>query len=116
MVPFGLGELEGTGSWEAQEQRTADLMGGRRQRGSGASVYARGDVKSDQFLIENKQTAAASLRITWEWLKKITAQALANDRLPALFFELRCQSPRDLTVESEWVAIPLSVWRRLTEE
>jgi hypothetical protein len=69
-----------------------------------------------EYLVEAKQTRHDSLRVTWEWLAKITRQALAAGKRPLLQFELRCQSPRDVLVESEWVVVPLSTWRQLNEK
>lgn len=113
--PKSLDALSGTGGSRQQEERLAEVTGGRRVPGSGASLYARGDVKTAEYLIEAKQTKHASLRVTWEWLAKITRQALAAGKRPALAIELRCQAPRDVLVENEWVAIPLGEWKRLQE-
>ena len=116
VVPLGMDQLQGTQTWQAQEQRVAACSGGKRVSGSGASLYARGDVRTPDFLIEAKQTEKESIRITWAWLKKITQQALAAQRLPALAFEVRSQEPRDLLAESEWVAVPMSVWQQLMDK
>lgn len=103
----------------------AKILGGRRQPGSGSSDYAKGDVKqgesvagfqSKSFLIEAKQTIHASLRIEGKWLAKITREAAQAGREPALEFEIHgCNDPM---LEREWVAVPMSVFRRLidTEE
>jgi hypothetical protein len=108
--------FQGTGESRRQEERIAEVTGGRRVPGSGASLYARGDVKDDQYLWECKQTKHASLRVTWDWLAKITRQALAAGKRPALAIELRCQAPTDRMVETQWVVVPLSEWRRIQEE
>ena len=110
------GILAGTGSSRNQEERIATAVaGGRRVPGSGASQYARGDVKGERYLVEAKQTQADSIRVTWGWLSKITRQAIGAQRVPALAIEVRCGSPRDPLVESEWVCVPLSEWRALQE-
>lgn len=114
--PFGMADLYGSGDWQAQERAIAQGCRGRRVAGSGASLYARGDVTSAAFLYEAKMTDKASIRVTWEWLAKIAKQALACGKKPALVFEMKAKDRRDLVVESEWVAVPMSVWRQLIGE
>jgi hypothetical protein len=109
------GIIAGTGSPRAQEERIAARIGGRRVPGSGASPYARGDVKEDRYLVEAKQTAKDSMRVTWAWLAKITRQAVGIGRVPALAIELRSGAPRDPLVGSEWVMLPLGEFERLLE-
>lgn len=99
----------------AQERRIArGLKGGHRQAGSGASVYARGDVKAPEFLIECKLTAAGSLRVESAWLAKITRQALASGKLPALAIEIQ-GGEEDRLLERDWICVPQSVFKKLTE-
>jgi Holliday junction resolvase len=93
----------------------AAAIGGRRVPGSGASPYARGDAKNERYLVEAKQTAKDSIRVTWGWLAKITRQALGAGRVPALAIEVRCGAPRDPLVPTEWVCVPLGEWQRLLE-
>lgn len=114
-VPKRLAALMGTGSPRRQEERLAAVSSGRRVPGSGASLYARGDVKTDRYLIEAKQTEHDSIRVTWAWLEKITRQALAAQRVPVLAIEVRCKAPRDVLTEAEWVCVPMSEWERLQE-
>lgn len=113
--------LEQRSTPTGQEDRVAKKLGGRRQPGSGASPYAKGDVKQpsgvefspDRFLIECKQTEKKSLRVQGQWLSKITREAMAAGKEPALEFEI--QGYEDPQLEKEWIAIPLSVFRRLQE-
>ena len=65
----------------------------------------------NRFLFECKQTEKKSLRIQGEWLSKITREAMAAGKEPALEFEI--QGHTDPQLEKEWVAVPLSVFRRL---
>jgi len=95
-----------------QENRVAMKLGGRRQRGSGASDYAKGDVKTSDFLIECKQTEKKSLSVKGEWLGKITREAMASGKIPALSIEIKGNPDR--IAERDWIAIPMSVFRRLT--
>lgn len=80
-------------------------------------MYAKGDVTAAAYLIECKTTDAASLRITRKWLAKITREANAVQKVPALAFAI--QGGRDDTatgalLEADWVCVPLSEWKRLT--
>lgn len=98
-----------------QEHRIArSLRGGHRQAGSGASVYARGDVKSNDFLVECKLTEAGSLRVQSAWLAKITRQALAAGKMPALAIEIQ-GGDEDPLLERDWVCVPMSCFKKLTE-
>lgn len=100
---------------DAQEYRIArSLRGGHRQPGSGASDYARGDVKTPEFLIECKLTAAESIRVERGWLAKITRQANSAGKLPALAFEIQ-GGANDPLLERDWIAVPKSVFKKLTE-
>lgn len=95
-----------------QENRVARKLGGRRQRGSGSSDYAKGDVKTENFLIECKQTEKKSLSVKGDWLSKITREAMASGKTPALSIEIK--GIEDRLVERDWVAVPMSVFKRLT--
>ena len=93
---------------DEQEERLAEDVGGRRQRGSGRAERHKGDVKEKSFLIEAKGTKHNSMRITAKWLAKITKEAYEIGRYPALEFELyRMDDP---LAENRWIAIPLSVF------
>jgi hypothetical protein len=100
-----------------QEQRVARQVGGHRQRGSGASMYAKGDVCADRsgFLFECKRTVHASLSIKRAWLNKIAAEAAAQGKEPALAIEI-AGGPSDAHGEVDWIAVPARVFRRLIGE
>lgn len=96
----------------AQEHRVAKVVKGHRQRGSGASMYAKGDVSCDHFLVECKRTMHASLSIKKSWLDKIAREAAAVAKEPALAIEI-AGGPGDAHGEREWVMIPLRCWNQL---
>ncbi|MBN2258381.1 MAG: hypothetical protein JW704_11285 [Anaerolineaceae bacterium] len=101
----------------AQEDRVAQRTGGKRVRGSGASQYSKGDVRDVEaagidFLLECKQTIHASLSIKWEWLKKITAEADAQQCEPALAIEIR-GGEDDPRTDRDWVMVPARVWEKM---
>jgi hypothetical protein len=94
------------------EAALAAAAGGRVQAGSGASWRCKGDVDAPGWLIECKTTAHASLGIQWAWLRKISAEAVAVGKAPALAIRIE-GGPADGRAERDWVLCPLSVWQRL---
>ena len=105
-----------------QEESVARSLKGKRQAGSGSSIYAKGDVLQrtngshdlDRFLVECKQTVHASLSVKGEWLAKITKEAMAAGKEPALAIEIK--GHEDPVLEAHWVAIPMSVFKRLFDK
>lgn len=104
-----------------QERRLSAELCGKRQPGSGSSLYAKGDVlqhgrkgeahSPDRFLIEAKQTVHGSLSVKGEWLAKVSEEARAVGREPALAIQI--QGIDDPSCSRDWVAIPLHVFRRI---
>lgn len=92
-----------------QENEAGSLVGGKRHRGSGASPWKKSDASGKQFQVECKQTGADSLRVTTEWLKKISQEAIACGKEPALHV-------RFLKAQEDWVMIPSHVFKRLIQE
>ena len=72
-----------------QEQRVAKAVGGKRQPNSGATPFYKGDVITDQFLIEakTKTTDCKSFTIKEDWLLKNEEEAFAMNRDSALCFD-----------------------------
>lgn len=68
----------------------ASCMGGRTVPRSGASTnpYAKGDVRSDSFLIECKLTEGKGYRLTTKVLEKITNEAYKLNKSPVLQLDL----------------------------
>lgn len=107
------------------ERDTAKALGGRVQPGSGAKDGFKGDVREVatplcEFLLECKRTEDQSLRLQAKWLNKITSEA-GLDREPALAIQFeakvlrRLTEPGQLTAETDWVAVPRRVFKRLLE-
>ena len=61
-----------------QEKAVAKSLGGRRQPNSGATMFAKGDVKTDSILVEckTKTTASESFSIKKSWIEKNMTEAL----------------------------------------
>lgn len=95
---------------QAQETRIAGMANGRRVRGSGSKPHARGDADWDKYdiLLECKRTDKKSISITAAMLDKITKEALANGKLPALAFEVQTRF-----ASKDWIALPAKSMRNL---
>jgi hypothetical protein len=70
------------------EKRLEKLVGGQRSAASGAFWSRKGDVRSDDLLIEHKWTGKKSVTIKSEVLKKITTEAILDSRMPVLGLHL----------------------------
>ena len=63
-----------------QEKAVAKQIGGKKQSNSGATTFVKGDVVTNDFLIECKTTTCttrSSFSIKKEWLEKNKQEALA---------------------------------------
>ena len=66
-----------------QEKAVAKKIGGKQVANSGATAFSKGDVSTDEWLIECKTTTCAnkaSFSIKREWLEKNKEEAFAMDR------------------------------------
>jgi hypothetical protein len=72
-----------------QEQDTAKAYNGRVQPGSGSGWLHRNDVRSDEFLIENKRTDnERSITLKADDLRQLRINAFRLDRIGLLEFQL----------------------------
>lgn len=75
---------------DRHERRTAKNLGGRVQVGSGSSDFLKGDVVTENCLIECKtcEEEKKSKSIKKEWLEKINEQCFAmGKKFPILAFD-----------------------------
>jgi hypothetical protein len=70
------------------EKRLAKDLGGQRSAGSGSFWSRKGDVRTDDLLIEHKWTGKKSFSIKSDVLEKITTEAILDGRTPVLGFHL----------------------------
>jgi len=70
--------------WQKKENKDQKTFSGRKQKGSGNKWYAPGDIKTDIFLIESKQTEKKSFGVSLKLWDKIYEEALFSHRLPML--------------------------------
>lgn len=86
-----------------QEKKIAKAIGGKRQANSGATAFQKGDVITDQFLIEakTKTTDCKSFTIKEDWLLKNEEEAFAMGRESALCFDFGPSANKRYYVISE---------------
>jgi hypothetical protein len=70
------------------EVRLAKKFDGKRNAGSGAFWSRKGDVRSQDLLIEHKWTGKASFTVKATVLEKIVKEAILDGRTPVLGFSL----------------------------
>jgi hypothetical protein len=70
------------------EDRLAKAIGGQRTAASGAFWSRKGDVRSNDLLLEHKWTGKASVTIKAAVLEKIVTEAILDGRMPVLGFHL----------------------------
>jgi Holliday junction resolvase len=79
---------EGQKQSRKHENRIAKRVGGKRTAASGAYWSRKGDVRSDDLLIEHKYTGKKQTTIKSEVLKKIMREAILDGRTPVLGIHL----------------------------
>jgi len=86
-----------------QEKKVAKYVGGKRQPNSGATPFYKGDVITDEFLIEckTKTTDCKSFTIKEDWLLKNEEEAFAMNRDSALCFDFGPSANKRYYIVSE---------------
>ena len=70
------------------EKRLEKALGGQRSAGSGAFWSRKGDVRTNDFLIEHKWTGKKSFTLKSDVLEKIVMEAILDSRIAALGISL----------------------------
>jgi len=99
-------------SSRAQEEHVAQVLGGRRQPGSGNRAGYRGDVAHAVFYIECKETSKESIRLEGHWLATAAERAQGCDQVPLLAVRLDCLRP----AWRDWALVPLQFLADLLAE
>lgn len=89
---------EGLRKSQMHEKRLAKKTGGQVSAGSGAFWSRKGDVRTDDLLIEHKYTSKSSFTLTAKVLEKIVTEAIMDGRMPVLGIHL---NGRDYVVLEE---------------
>lgn len=98
--------------WKKQEKRLAGKVQGSRPAASGAFWTRKGDVRSEDLLIEAKATDKASYSIKKQIWEKIRREALLDGRMPVLAIQIQ---DRNLVVLDEEDLLALLPKRDLGE-
>ena len=76
-----------------QEKKVAKALGGKQVANSGATMFSKGDIRTENWLIEakTKTTESQSMSIKKEWLDKNAEEAFAmGKQYSALVFDFGC--------------------------
>jgi hypothetical protein len=111
-IPSYMSDLKVRRKSQIQEKRIAGEMGGKVQKGSGALEFNKGDIRTKELLIEAKRTDKDSMSVKKEWLEKISMEAIAYNKIPALSIEFNNIAK---LVERDWIAIPASFLKELID-
>ncbi len=86
-----------------QEKKVAKKLSGKRQANSGATAFQKGDVITDQFLVEckTKTKDSRSFTIKEDWLLKNEEEAFAMNRDSALCFDFGPSANKRYYIVSE---------------
>ena len=97
------------------ENRVVKALGARPQPGSGAGRNFKGDGDLPAFLVEAKSTKHRSIGLKLDHLEKITEEAAAQNKAPALTLSFTDEhgNPVSKLASQTWVAVPLSVFQQL---
>lgn len=79
---------EGQKQSQKHEKRIAKAVGGKTTAASGAFWSRKGDVRSDDLLIEHKWTGKKSFSLKADVLEKIVTEAIIDSRMPVLGISL----------------------------
>jgi hypothetical protein len=83
---------EGQKQSQKHEKRIAKAVGGKTTAASGAFWSRKGDVRSDDLLIEHKWTGKKSFSLKSDVLEKIVTEAIIDSRMPVLGISLNNQN------------------------
>lgn len=85
---------------DRQERKAAEAYGGKVTPASGAGWVHKGDVQTEDELIECKATGKTQITLKAEWLRKVFLEAAARLKRPVLEFQLDGQEYVVLTKHS----------------
>jgi hypothetical protein len=95
------------------EVRLTKTMGGRGRPASGAMEGAKGDIDLGPILLEAKSTVQASIVLKHDWLIKISNEARAEGKMPALAVSF--VKPDGMPqMDGDYVLIPMWKFKEIT--
>ncbi len=96
------------------EKRTAKRFGVNSRVGSGAVDGFKGDFEVRDFLVENKTTEHRSISLKYNWLRKISKEALAENKEPALAIQFVDRDGYPIAQDAAWIMIPERVFNEMS--
>lgn len=75
--------------WEKKEKSDSKSFGGNRVKASGSLWYAPGDVKTDKYLIDSKDTSKKSFSLSKKALDKLREEGLFSYRIPLMSINIQ---------------------------
>jgi Holliday junction resolvase len=81
-------KTEGQKASRIHEDRLAKKLGGQRTAASGAFWSRKGDVRTEDLLIEHKWTGKKSFTVKSDIIEKIVTEAIMDGRTPVLGISL----------------------------
>jgi hypothetical protein len=72
---------------QRREKKIAKKMGGKLTANSGARWHSKGDIKTEDSLVEVKSTAGATMAIHKSWLEKIRDEAIKAGKDPVVVLD-----------------------------
>ncbi len=96
------------------EKRTARRFGVLPRAGSGSVEGFKGDLDVGDFLIENKSTEHKSISLKYDWLHKISKEALTENKEPALALQFVDREGKPVAHDATWIMIPERVFNEMS--
>ncbi len=96
------------------EKRTAKRFEVIRRAGSGSVDGFKGDFEVRNFLVENKTTEHRSISLKYDWLRKISKEALAENKEPALAIQFVDREGNPIATDAKWVCIPERLFNEMS--
>lgn len=72
-----------------QEKKLAKDLNLKLTPNSGSTAFRKGDMYTNQFLIESKSTDHESISLKKSWLEKIEEEAILEGKTPLLILEIK---------------------------
>lgn len=103
-----------TSHGRASEKNTSKRLKAYLTPASGAIQGAKGDMVKGEFLLENKSTIKQSLSLKYEWLEKISREAVCQEKTPSVSIQF-VDSQGASKPTGRWVLIPEHVFQEFIE-
>lgn len=98
------------------EKHTSRRLGGKARAGSGSIEGFKGDIELSAFLVENKSTEHKSIALKYDWLSKISREAICEGRDPALAIQFVDKFGHPIAKDATWVMVPERVFKEIIDD